>query len=625
METQNHATRSGVPLVAAALFLLALPLAPTPTTSITAATSSVRAPEFCRLIAEPGNTFTFVAPRRRDRQGADAAGLAPGARFEVTYLGFESHPAAQAAFQAATDMWARLISSPLPIRVRAEFRALGTNVLGSAGALTVWKDFPGAPVPGTYYPDALADRLRGADNNPGQFDIVSVFNSDFSNWYFGTDGATPAGSYDFMTVVMHELGHGLGFYGSAAVVGTSGSLGISGLPTIYDRFTTAETGTQLLQFANPSAALGTQLTSDFDPANPQGRGVYWRGPRGLSGNGGLAPRHFTPAVFSGGSSYSHFDDAVYGPGNANSLMTHALAAAEAIHDPGPIVIGLFADMGWPLNLPSPSAGRDFNRDGQVDLVFENSSGHRYVWFMNGTAVKADTFLTPVPMDATVTVAGINDFTGDGHPDLLMENTSDGRIWLYKMSVVNKVSEQSIRDVLNRPWRVVATGDLNNDGQADIVVENFNTGEFYVWFMASSNGQATYAGPNGAFAGDYIRVGPNATIALGPTTERVVGAADFNSDGRTDLLLWDPASGVLRLWFLSGTTRYAEAQVSPTINPLWRPASVGDFNGDGQPDIIWQHTNTGMLHAWFMNGATLAYDAPLSPNQVNPAWKLIGPR
>ncbi|MCK7534680.1 MAG: hypothetical protein MZV63_28610 [Marinilabiliales bacterium] len=40
----------------------------------------------------------------------------------------------------------------------------------------------------------------------------ATFNKEVK-WYFGTDGNTPELLYDFVTVVLHEIGHGLGFTG----------------------------------------------------------------------------------------------------------------------------------------------------------------------------------------------------------------------------------------------------------------------------------------------------------------------------------------------------------------------------------------------------------------------------
>ena len=66
-------------------------------------------------------------------------------------------------------------------------------------------------------------RIAGVDARPdtGDIDIASRFNANLgttgcleaSGWYYGLDGNTPAGSINFLDVVMHEIGHGLGFQG----------------------------------------------------------------------------------------------------------------------------------------------------------------------------------------------------------------------------------------------------------------------------------------------------------------------------------------------------------------------------------------------------------------------------
>ena len=46
------------------------------------------------------------------------------------------------------------------------------------------------------------------------------------DWYFGTDGNTPAGDFDFVTVVMHELAHGLGYAGTMSYDDGVGANGV---------------------------------------------------------------------------------------------------------------------------------------------------------------------------------------------------------------------------------------------------------------------------------------------------------------------------------------------------------------------------------------------------------------
>jgi hypothetical protein len=224
--------------------------------------------------------------------------------------------------------------------------SLPSGVLGSAGP-TLVRNASGL-VPNTWYATALANKIGSTDIFPGSPDIHASFSNSFS-WYYGTDGNAPGGTYDFVSVVLHELGHGLGFVGSMTHNGSSGSSGFNGFPVIYDRFTENGSGQPLLGFASPSASLGAQLTSN---------NLFFDGPHARAANGGAAPRLYAPPSWQQGSSYSHLNEATYGVGNPNSLMTPALSSGEAIHDPGPITRGIFEDTGWttegPITLTAPA-------------------------------------------------------------------------------------------------------------------------------------------------------------------------------------------------------------------------------------------------------------------------------
>ena len=262
------------------------------------------------------------------------------ATFIVTYNGFT--PAAQAAFQRAVDIWSSLLVSAVSIRVTANWTPLGPGILGSAGASTIYRDFSGAPQPGTWYAVALAEKLAGIDlNATTTADINANFSSSISNWYYGTDGNPPPGQFDLVSIVLHELGHGLTFFGSMTVSSGQGSWGLgTGFPVVYDRFAETGAGQSLINttlFPNPSATLATQLQSNA---------VFFNGPQAVAGNGGTRPPLYVPASWISGSSYSHLNESTYPAGNPNSLMTPSFGTAEAIHNPGPVALGMFRDMGW---------------------------------------------------------------------------------------------------------------------------------------------------------------------------------------------------------------------------------------------------------------------------------------
>ena len=127
------------------------------------------------------------------------------------------------AFQHAADIWGSILDSPVTIRVQASFDPLACTpvaaTLGAAAAFQWANSFPGAEVPSTWYPIALANKLAGADLSPAVNDIFSQFNSNLNGnpaclggrgWYYGFD-ANHGINIDLIAVLLHEIGHGLGF------------------------------------------------------------------------------------------------------------------------------------------------------------------------------------------------------------------------------------------------------------------------------------------------------------------------------------------------------------------------------------------------------------------------------
>jgi hypothetical protein len=272
------------------------------------------------------------APTLVPRDAAPNVG-ASAATFQVTYTGFT--PEAQAAFQRAVDLWAPTLNSTVPITVSASFQALPPGVLGAAGPTGFHRNFVGAPTRNTWYADSIANKRAGRQLSPAP-DIVAQFSSSRTDWHFDSTPA-PAGTFDFTSVVLHELGHGVGFLGAGNVRGIRGSVRLAGIPASYDRFTESAAGRLLMSVPNNSRQLGTMLRSNnlrFDSRQVR------------RANGGRPARIYAPRTWQPGSSYSHLNEATYPPGNAHSLMTPGIGPGETIRSPGAITRALLVTSGW---------------------------------------------------------------------------------------------------------------------------------------------------------------------------------------------------------------------------------------------------------------------------------------
>ncbi|MBG0859787.1 MAG: T9SS type A sorting domain-containing protein [Bacteroidales bacterium] len=192
--------------------------------------------------------------------------------------------------------------------------------------------------PFAIYPASLAEKIAGEKLNLDlEGDIELIINSSI-NWYFGTDGNTPILQYDLVTVAIHELIHGMGFFDSFDADATTGSYGAGAVPLIYDTFVENLQGkilTDTLVFPNPSLSLRNELTSG---------NIYFSGPLTNYFTTGTRPKLFSPLTFVPGSSVSHLDEQT--TLEINSLMTPYIDRGEAIHDPGKLTASVLGDLGW---------------------------------------------------------------------------------------------------------------------------------------------------------------------------------------------------------------------------------------------------------------------------------------
>ena len=240
---------------------------------------------------------------------------------------------ARGAVQAAIDVWSENFSSTVPVNVNVSWgRASSYGILAAASAKNNFANFPNAPDKTLYYAAALANALAGKDIDPTNPELEITITSD-APWYYGTDGKCPPKSYDLESVILHEMGHGLGFIPGNYYDQYSG-YGRIDQPTPFDAYAQLPDGRRLADMPSPSIETGKALTSP----------LYWSGENAIKANNGIKPPLYAPSIYEPGSSVSHLDERTFSQSGANSVMTPNLDSGEVFHLPGSLLLAMIDDM-----------------------------------------------------------------------------------------------------------------------------------------------------------------------------------------------------------------------------------------------------------------------------------------
>ncbi len=320
--------------------------------------SSVEPPGGCYL-PPVENIMTYSRPYVfRDRVRPKALTYAINYLEDGTSLGGRAcstwPDSAKLAFEYGVSIWSDVLQGSQQIDVDACYSFdLPAGTLGSAGATNLYTLGPVFGQASVFFPKALTEELTDA-SIPGA-DIQVFINGNFAdNFYYGLDAAPPPSQIDFVTLTVHEMGHGLGFAGSGRVddgeeppecdgIAGQGCIGLSvstgdstfRIPIAYDLFVdlTANGSAITDVTPNPGVDIGDALTGQgggirFDETNHD---PFFAG----SDQYPL----YTPVAFRPGSSYSHFNDPA-------EVMYYSLSFGSANHDVGRAA-RVMQGIGWP--------------------------------------------------------------------------------------------------------------------------------------------------------------------------------------------------------------------------------------------------------------------------------------
>lgn len=290
--------------------------------------------------------------------------FAYGITFNITYqdinTGFNDPtlgPQRKATLQSALEYVASILNTPggkVDINVSSVY--LAGQYLANAGPLVVWY----LPLTPGINNGCVFQHLHNGSvdpNGPSYPDMQITVNWNY-NYYIGTGDPGPT-QFDLLTVLIHEITHGIGFLSSIAYndsVCSGGSrangTGWTGSqPDIYtamDTFLVTGNGNY---FINSSFYYIGQNSYFLGGDN----GVYCAGPETTS-IWGTRPRIYAPSTFQCGSSISHWN-------SLGGIMDPSIAPGTKKRSYLPFEIAFLRDIGY-VNASIPAGEGEGTPEGE---------------------------------------------------------------------------------------------------------------------------------------------------------------------------------------------------------------------------------------------------------------------
>jgi hypothetical protein len=218
--------------------------------------------------------------------------------------------------------------------------------------------------------------------------------------------------------------------------------------------------------------------------------------------------------------------------------------------------------------PACLASADFDGDGRPDLVVGRSGSDDVTFFANAGGSLRRTGSFPAGHDPTEILAA--DLDRDGRIDLAIANHETSYVTILKGDGHGgfRPAPGSPLTVHSRPHpHTIDACDANGDGWPDLVIDDWEENSIT---LVLGDGHGGFRGPG-------------TTIPVGRKPYRNLRVADFDGDGRCDVVVPSYESGVVTLLLGDGRGGF-RAQPPIAGGPAPFSLQVGDLNHDGRLDL-----------------------------------------
>jgi len=219
------------------------------------------------------------------------------------------------------------------------------------------------------------------------------------------------------------------------------------------------------------------------------------------------------------------------------------------------------------------ASGDLNGDGRTDLLL---LGENYVYLLVQTTNHTLAEPEKVPYSGTVKAVQVLDIDGDGREDLLLVNWDSPNPFRFRLQNESGQLGPEIHFSLP-PIRSYWPDDLDGDHKTEVVTVAQKSGRAQVSAFKRKAAELL----SGAFKEGQFQVLP---LARTSKARRGMTWADIDGDGLPELLVAEPDSGQLTVYFQGPDGALGAPKTFPTLTGV-SDIAAADWDGNGRAEIF----------------------------------------